>query len=216
MKQRIAALMVVCILALSVPAYSADNTKIRALYREPEIKVYVPSSAEAGELILNPRRLPVKVAGKVSSDEIINTPWTIENQSNVAIAVDAKVSAKVARRSKMELAEQSVKKDKSGYKMAFMFLDTIVTDPDMVVGELDWSSVYNAKKHLVITTSVDERANIMKLAAANEDGTTADGGVGAFHIGGDVAPKPEDDWNPAVDALTITVTLTFRPTTPET
>lgn len=215
MKQRIVSLLMVCILALTMPAQAfASETTITALYQEPEIKVKVNASNAAGELIINPYSLPMTVEGKVQFAQIVNMPWSIENQSEVAINVDAQVSAEVAEGSTMQLSKKSVKTNESEEKLAFMYLDMKVTDPDVVLTDLNWfETVYSKSRQLLITESINERKKVMTLAAANEDGTTANGGVGAFHIYGNANPDPVDDWDPSTDKVTIEVVLTFRPTT---
>lgn len=216
MKKRIITLLMVGILALSMPVsvFGAYDTKIFALYEEPEIRVNVPAG---GGLIINPYSLPVTVDGKVQFAKIINMPWSIENQSNVTVAVDVSVSAEVAANSTMELSERSAAWDRSGDKLAFMFLDRKVTDPGVVLTDLNWfDTVYNMREHIVITEYGDERENFMTLAAANADGTTANGGVGAFHIYGDAAPHPDEEWDPSTDKVSIEISYTFRPTVPAT
>lgn len=212
MKKRITVLLMVSILALTMTAgvYAAgQSTTITALYQEPAISVYVPS---AEEMILNPKGYPMTVAGKVQFAQIINMPWTIENRSEVAVTVDAKVTGKVAAGSKMTLASRSVAGSTSTAKQAFMFLNMKVMNPDDELLTEDWfNTTYDAKKHIVVGTSGVTRQDIMLLAPANEDGTTAEGGVGAFHIYGDATPTPAEEWNPKVDKVDVSVAFTFRP-----
>ena len=77
-----------------------SKVTINALYREPDIEVNVPS---AGQMYLNPKSLPMVVDGKVENKQIINTPWSIENQSEVAISVNAKIYATINRLLTQEL-----------------------------------------------------------------------------------------------------------------
>lgn len=216
MKKRITVLLMACILALSMPVsvLAAEGTKITALYKEPAIDVRVSSSATAGDLLINPYGLPVTVDGEVrSSAEIISKPWSIQNRSNVALRLDAKVSAQVGTNSKIEFCSRSVKTDRSGDKKVFLFLDYRVTDPDVALSDLNWDeTVYSRTKNIIITEYEEEREKIMTLAAADEDGSVANGGVGAFCIGGNVAPKPDEAWNPTVDRVAVNVVFTFHPT----
>ena len=203
MKKRIITLLMVGILALSMPVYvlGVNETKISVLYEEPEIKVNVP----------------ITVDGKVQFAKIVNMPWSIENMSNVAVTMDVSVAAEVAAGSTLELSDRSATRDRSGDKLAFMFLDKKVTDPGVVLTDLNWfDTVYNMREHIVITEYGDERENFMTLAAANADGTTANGGVGAFHIYGDAAPHPDEEWDPSTDKVSIEISYTFRPTVPAT
>lgn len=216
MKKRIITLLMVGILALSMPVYvlGVNETKISVLYEEPEIKVNVPTG---GGLIINPYGLPITVDGKVQFAKIVNMPWSIENMSNVAVTMDVSVAAEVAAGSTLELSDRSATRDRSGDKLAFMFLDKKVTDPGVVLTDLNWfDTVYNMREHIVITEYGDERENFMTLAAANADGTTANGGVGAFHIYGDAAPHPDEEWDPSTDKVSIEISYTFRPTVPAT
>lgn len=211
MKKRVLALLVVCILALSMPARicAAESTRILAVYQMPDINVQVNGAGSVGDVIINPYRLPIAVDGVVkSAEEIYNKPWSVVNKSDVAVRVDAKVSATVAKGSSIELATKSVRSDRSGYKMLFLFLDSKVVDPDTQVSELNWDeTVFSSKKHVVITEFEDERENLMSLAASGKEGS-----VGAFHIAGNAARKPDEAWDSEVDRVSVNVFFTFSPT----
>lgn len=212
MKRRITAVLIAIVFAvtMSISVFSARTTEIHAIYQEPRIEIVVPST---GQMWLNPRSLPVQINGNVEYPQIVNIPWSIENHSEVGIKVDAAVSARVASGSGIELSGSSVKNSKSKEKRIFLFLDMKVTNPGVDVGALDWgSTVYDSKRHMLITDYGNERANIMTLAPTNLDGTLANGGIGAFHLDGNVNPDPLGGWNPAKDMVTVKIVFTFRPT----
>ena len=130
MKKRILVLFMACILALSMSAAvfatGVSKVTINALYREPDIEVNVPS---AGQMYLNPKSLPMVVDGKVENKQIINIQWSIENQSEVAISVNAKIYATINRKSSMTLSSSSLAASTTRTKRAFIYLDKRVTDP---------------------------------------------------------------------------------------
>lgn len=217
MKRRLAAILMVIVSAVTVSTgalSSGTATEIHALYKEPVIDVRVPST---GQVLLNPESLPVNVGGHVESAQIVSTPWSIENYSEVGVKVDAVVSAEVAGGSTMEFYKRSVKTKKTRKKLVFMFLDMKVTDPGVSLEGLNWpETVYNSKKQILITEKANDRENIMILAPADINGNLSNGGIGAFHLGGDAVATPRDAWNPATDKMTVKISFTFRPARYET
>lgn len=213
MKRRAWAILIAVVFAVTVSTgvLSLPETTIFALYHEPKIEVVVPST---GEMLLNPKSLPVEFEGKVQWAQILHVPWSIENRSEVGIKVDAKVHGEVAKGSSIELCEYSVGNYRGEDKRVFMYLDMKVTDPDVNLrDDIDWTeTVFNRRKHIVVTEYEEERENIMTLAPANLDGTVAKGGVGAFHLNGNATPDPWDEWVPGIDRVTVKIVFTFRPT----
>ncbi len=213
MQRRIAAVFMALVFTVTVSTgvLSAGKTEISAIYQDPKIEVVIPST---GQMLLNPKRLPVQVEGKVQFAQILNIPWSIENHSEVGVKVDAVVSARVAPRSTLELSDRSVANDRGEDKQVFMYLDMKVTDPGVDLREdLNWfDTIYDANRQMLIMDYENERENIMTLAPANLDGTVADGGIGAFHINGDATPDPLYEWDPAKDKVTVKIVFTFRPT----
>ena len=205
MKKQMILLFMVSILALSmsVSSFAANNTKITALYQEPEIQVNIPGS---GGLVINPYQLPVTVEQKVQTSQIVHEPFIVINRSQIAIAVDVAVSAKIAEGSTMEFSGRSVAQDRSGDKVVFMFMDKRVTDPGVDATGLDWSTNFNSKNHLLISEEEDEREAMITLASADRERS-----VGAFHIAGNAARYPDEPWNPNVDKVSIEIVFTFRP-----
>ena len=214
MKKKTLILLMVCILALSmsVAVFAAGSSKItiNALYREPDIEVNVPA---AGEMYLNPKRLPLMIDGHIENGQIINTPWSIENQSEVTISVNAEVYAAINSRSDMTLSTSSLATSTSRNKRAFIYLDKRVTDPGTDLASLDWDqTVYNNKTQILVTEAGLERNNFMTLAGAAADGSVSPGGVGAFRLCGNAIANPVEEWNPVIDNIAVHITFTFRPT----
>lgn len=214
MKKKAMVLVMVCILALSMSAavYAAGSSKITisALYREPYIKVNVPS---AGQMYLNPKKVSLVVNGKVTSDQIINDPWSIENQSECAVSVNATVYATINSRSDLILASASLAGSTSRMKRAFIYLDKRVTDPGTDLSSLNWDqTVYNSSTQILVSETERERNNFMTLAGADESGAGLPGSVGAFRLSGDAVQNPSSEWNPAIDNIAVRITFTFRPT----
>ena len=214
MQKRRLVLFMACILALSMSAAvfatGVSKVTINALYREPDIEVNVPS---AGQMYLNPKSLPMVVDGKVENKQIINIPWSIENQSEVAISVNAKIYATINRKSSMTLSSSSLAASTTRTKRAFIYLDKRVTDPGVDLSTLDWDqSVYDGNVQLLVTEAGRERNNFLTLAGTDENGNALPGSVGAFRLNGDAVTNPREEWNPAVDNIAVHITFTFRPT----
>lgn len=211
MKRRITAILIAIVLAaaMSLGVLSAQTTEIHAIYSDPKIEIVVPST---GQMLINPGNLPVNVNGTVQSSQIVNTPWGIENHSEVAIKVDAVVTGEVAAGSTIEFSSRAVSR-RTRDKLVFLYLDMKVADPGMdLERDLNWSeTVYNSRKQMLITENENERANIMLLAPAKLDGSLSKGGIGAFYLNGSVTPDPEDEWNSDKDKVNVKIAFTFRP-----
>lgn len=212
MKRRITAILIAIVLAttMNLGVFSTGTTEIHAIYKDPKIQIVVPST---GQMLINPGQFPVNVNGTVQSSQIVNTPWSLENYSEVAIKVDAVVTGEVADGSTIEFSSRSVNR-RTRDKLIFLYLDMKVADPGMdLMRDLNWSeTVYNSRKQMLITEDENERANIMLLAPAKLDGSLSKGGIGAFYLNGNVAPNPEDEWNPDKDKVNVKIAFTFRPT----
>lgn len=212
MKKRVFALLAACLVFISIvtQASAASVTRrvrITALVKLPVISIVVPST---GVVYLNPRSLPVKLQGKVDSSTIVNVPWAIENRSEVPLQVNASVTGTVKSTSDMSLSSASVANSTSTAKRAFMYLSCKRADPGDDVNDLSWPA-FDPVKNIVVSTSTRSKNNILTLAAGNEDGTTAAGGVGVFRLSGDVTPNPREAWNPNKDLVNVSVAFTFVP-----
>lgn len=88
------------ILTAAVPALAATTTRITGAYEEPDIQVLIPT---AGQAVINPYKLPVKVTADEPDDtvelevktgnQIATRPLVGVNLGKVALKVGAKVSA---------------------------------------------------------------------------------------------------------------------------
>ena len=126
------------------------------------------------------------IDGHRENGQIINTPWSIENQSAVTISVNAEVYAVINSRSDMTLSTSSLATSTSRNKRAFIYLDKRVTDPGTDLASLDWDqTVYNNKTQILVTEAGLERNNFMTLAGAAAD---------------------------VIDNIAVHITFTFRPT----
>lgn len=212
MKKKVFALLAACLVFISIvtqasAASVSRKVRISALVKLPVISIVVPST---GVVYLNPRSLPVKLQGKVESSSIVCIPWAIENRSEVPVQVNASVVATIKSTSDMSLSSSSVAGATTTAKRAFMYLNCRRADPGDDIGDLSWPA-FDAKKNIVVSTSSREKNNILTLAAGNEDGTTAEGGVGVFRLSGDVTPNPREAWNPAKDLVNVSITFSFVP-----
>lgn len=213
MKKKVFALFAACRVFLSIvtqasAASTSRRVRISALVKLPVISIVVPST---GVVYLNPKSLPVKLQGKVDSSSIVNMPWAIENRSEVPIQVSASVEGTVKNTSDMVLSNSSVANSTTTAKRAFLYLNCQQADPGDDVNDMSWPAFDPAKNIVVSTSTVRTKKNILTLAAGNEDGTTAAGGVGVFRLSGDVTPNPKEAWNPNKDLVNVSITFTFTP-----
>lgn len=212
MKKKVFALFAACLVFISIVTQASAasvtrNVRISALVKLPVISIVVPTT---GIVYMNPRSLPVKLQGKVDSSTIVNVPWAIENRSEVPIQVDASVEGTIKSTSDMTLSNASVANSTTTLKRAFMYLSCQRADPGDDINDLSWPA-FDPQKNIVVSTSTRSKKNILTLAAGNEDGTTAEGGVGVFRLSGDVTPNPREAWNPAKDLVNVAITFTFVP-----
>lgn len=212
MKKKVFALFAACLVFVSIvtqasAASVSQKVRISALVKLPVINVVVPTT---GVVYMNPRSLPVKFQGKVVTSSILNVPWAVENHSEVAIQVNTSVTGTIYRTSKLSLSSVSVAGSTSTDKEVFMYLECQQADPGDDINELSWSA-FDPEKCVVISTSTEEKNNIITLSPGNVDGTTAAGGVGVFHLNGDVTPNPDTAWSPSRDLVNVAIAFTFTP-----
>lgn len=184
------------------------STTITAKTRLPVIKVTVPST---GRVYLNPFKLEVAIDGEYRYDQILCTPCSIANESDIPLAVDVRVTGQINSGSDMLLSTSSTKDSTSTSKRAFVYFEIHSSnspDPD----DVRWDKEYDKTKHIVVTNSDEGRSKtkILTLAAKDLDGDVANGGYAAFRLSGDAIMTPKNEWT-AKDGLSVEVAFTFTP-----
>lgn len=143
------------------------------------------------------------------SEQIISSPATIANLSEVPVAVNVRIASQVKPGSTMTLA--SAPTGGAGTeKSAFVYFEIKQTnsdDPETV----QWAPSYDAAKHIAVTTGEPvTRQNIMTLPARTLDGEVAENGYASFRLTGDAVKEPTDAWSNK-DGVIVLVAFTFTP-----
>ena len=204
-----AVLALVLLFSAQPAAMAAGNmrsTIIRANCRLPIIRVTVPTRAS---VYFNPLRFPVSIGDGETDEQIISTPASIANESEVPLEVDVTVTGAVKTGSTMTLA--SAPTGGTGTeKSAFVYFEMKQADSEYPE-DVAWDPAYDASKHIAIVpgTSIT-RQSMLTLPARTLDGEVAEGGYAPFRLSGDAVKNPTNAWN-IRDGIYVTVAFTFTP-----
>lgn len=192
--------------AMAANTGNKRSTVITATSKMPVIRVTVPTR---GTVYINPLKVPVSIGDWESEDQIISTPNSIANKSDVPVAVDVTVTGIIKTGSTMTLASYPTNgrgTDKSAF-IYFEITQSDYDDPDYA----DWAPSYNASKHIAIVDGVPiTQEKIITLPAKTLEGEVAEGGYAPFRLTGDAVQEPEVAWN-SRDGINVTVAFTFTP-----
>ncbi len=206
-------------MSLAVPAFAADSeTVITATYAETTLDVVVPADTNA---TINPYGLPVTMADAttvLSGQPItIATPLMIENQSPVALKVDASITTTVTglalATTKTSVAGGTAKEVYAEFQ-AFeaagidgaAALDPTTTNPA-------WAALTDDDAVLTATLSSTAAATTtgdLVLREGDEAGMAQDGSIAFVRLSGVAAKKPATAWA-TTDKLVATITYSFEP-----
>jgi len=194
------------------PAFAAKgnvrSTKLKVVPKLPQIRVMVPTT---GSVYLNPFKRTVTSTtgtGEDNNGAIISVPSSIANLSEVPIEVNVSVTGAVKSGSTMKLSE-TPSMESTG-KQAFMYLEMRVVNPTTPLENISWSSSYDESSHVRVSRTAQVKKNMVTLKAANEQGEATNGGVAAFHLGGDTKNDTTNAWRTS-DGVNVTVAFTFTP-----
>lgn len=205
-------------MSLAVPAMAADSqTVITATYAATTLDVVVPANTNA---TINPYGLPVTMEDgltTISGQPItIPTPLTVQNQSSVALKMDAKIATTVENGMTLDTAAGSY--DAESNKKLYVefqafetaFDGTTILDPTKSgpawVGLKDDGAVL--KVALDTANDVDTTNSGTLVLREGKDGMAQVGGVAFVRLSGKVAKKA--DWA-MTDKLVATITYSFEP-----
>lgn len=214
--------------SLSAPAFAAgvtppaantatsleQNTSFSTTVQVPTINITVPNT---GAVVINPYGMTVQNdAGDDVTDQIVSATQYIANSSDVALSVSATVTGTLPTGKKdVKFATASTK---GGTKALttndiFMYFEIGPATANDGSGDPTWPASYVARpeatqvvKQVLVGAKATKVANVLTLAAGNEDVTYA-----AFRLTGDVVSAPTRAWV-ADDAVSVAVAFTFTPT----
>ena len=208
-------------MSLAVPAFAADSqTVITATYAETALDVVVPANTNA---TINPYGLPVTMEDgltTISGQPItIPTPLTVQNQSSVALKMNAKITTTVETGMTLETTKGSDYDTNTSKELyvefqAFetAFDGTTVLDPTKTgpawAGLEDGDAALSAplKTTAAVDTATDGTGSI--VLREGKDSLAQAGGVAFVRLSGAVAKKAT--WA-ATDKLVATITYSFEP-----
>lgn len=178
---------------------------IEATCRLPIIRVTIPTRAE---VYLNPFEIPVSIGGIESAAQVISTPASIANMSEVPLKVDVTVTGTIKENSTMALTETPTGGTGSD-KEAFVYFEIVQANtgnPD----DVTWAVAYDASKHIVVKNGAVTKENVLTLPAKTSNDEVAENGYAPFRLAGDAVEEPTDEWNED-DGIDVTVAFTFTP-----
>lgn len=210
-------------LSMAVPAFAADtdleqSTEITGTTQTPTISISVPAT---GAVVLNPYKMSVDLSedqdgSEVVTNQIISATNYIKNKTDVALAVSATVTGKVAGEAVFATATTQGTKAVTT-KSAFVYLEVIdtgagedgdATAPATAPTDASWKA-YDAKavNQVLLSAKAVTKANMLTVPAVAADNSS----FIAFRLAGDAASAPTKAWTSA-DTVSATIAFTFTPT----
>ena len=207
-------------LSLAAPAFAADSqTVITATYAETPLDVVVPANTNA---TINPYGLPVTMEDgltTLSGQPItIATPLTVQNQSSVALKMNAKITTTVETGMTLEAADggdydtntaKELFVEFQAFETAFdgtTVLDPTKTGPAWAGLEDDAAALNVTLKTTAVDTAADGNGSI--VLREGKDSLAQAGSIAFVRLSGKVAKKAT--WA-ATDKLVATITYSFEP-----
>ena len=207
-------------MSLAVPAFAADSqTVITATYAETALDVVVPANTNA---TINPYGLPVTMEDgltTLSGQPItIATPLTVQNQSSVALKMDAKITTNVETGMTLETTKGSDYDTNTSKELYVEFqafetafdgttvLDPTKTGPAWAGLEDDAAALNVTLKTTAVDTAADGNGSI--VLREGKDSLAQAGSIAFVRLSGKVAKKAT--WA-ATDKLVATITYSFEP-----
>lgn len=181
--------------------YKTGELKVDGEFVVPTIKVDL-SQAGATKIAINPYGLSATVTGVTGADlkeQLVNKVETIENKSEVALAVNATVSAVAEGKAKLATAAVAAT-EKTNSIFAYLQMDMGDT--------VDSTKAFNAKgtDQVVFAAKATTKKGMVTL----KDASAADSKKAAYKILGNVAPNPTAVWADT-DIAKFTIVFDFEP-----
>lgn len=213
-KRLLCAILALVLLCAAQPAALAAaatgnkrSTDVKATSRLPVIQVTVPTR---GTVYINPLKLPVSIGDWEANDQIVSTPNTLANHSEVPVSVDVEVTASVKSGSTMRLVSGPTGGVGTN-KDAFIYFEMVQADSEYPE-DAEWASGYDASKHIIVGDGIPtSKTGMVTLPARNLlDAEVAPGGYAPFRLAGDAVVEPDTPWNNK-DGINVTIAFTFTP-----
>lgn len=182
--------------------YAASEITVTSEYAVPTIKVELSNTSK--KIAINPYGLTVSVAGipvgdDLQKEQLVNKVESITNDSEVALSVNATVSAVVKGKAKLATAPvQSAEKANS----IFAYLQIDVGDDIVAATEFDAKNTNQA----VFAAKESSKKEMVTLKDKNQ--TT--GKKASFKIRGNVAANPTQIWEDE-DGVDFKIVFDFEP-----
>lgn len=214
MKKKLLSMVLAGALVLSAGSVSqaADNSKtfdVTGTYTEPTITVTLSNAST--QLAINPYGLTQAVTGIVVGDDLqkeqlVNKVETITNASNVALAVNAKVSATPSGNLKLATAAFKDRlSEKTNSIFAYLHMEKGAAAAAIAAGTTATAYDSKAGNQVVFGTKETTKKGLVTLDSAS--GTDK---VASFKILGDVAPNPTTPWSTG-DKVDFNIVFDFEP-----
>ena len=163
------------------------------------IKVNVPA---AGQIVINPYGLPVKIGDETSMEQIASETLTMINEGETPVVVSASAVGSVSERSSLTYAAQPPQE--SGAKEIFLYAEFQKEDDS-------WLGSYTgADNQVLISEQISAPKEVLTLGAGTSQGV--------FRLFGAATVSPADPWC-SDDVISVTLTFTFTtlddPSVPE-
>lgn len=186
--------------------YAANEITADGIYEAPVIKVDL-SDTTGKKVAINPYGLTASVAGIAVGDdlqkvELVNKVETIENKSDVDLAVNATVRAEASTGVKLATAKV-LNTEKSNAVFAYLEMETKANPANPTItgaeytGKLQNQVVFTGKD-----TTKKEMVALDKMGGSNP--------VAAYKIQGSVAKNPTTIWT-AAHKVDFKITFDFEP-----
>lgn len=167
---------------------------------EPVVSVRVPAE---GWVIVNPYGIEVERDDVVSQEEIVSSILTFENRGATPIQVDARAVGTTSPQSGVRFVETPPAPDAAD-KELFLYAEF---QPSSGAG-VSWMGTFlNAPNQLMVTSDERTKSGVLELGPAGSPDS-----LGAMHVSGSLATRPEQPWTPA-DDFKVNIIFTF--TAPE-
>ncbi len=182
--------------------YAAPEIKAEGSYTPPTIKVDL-SDTSSKTVAVNPYGLAVDTVNGVSTDadkkaQLVNKTETIENKSEVALAVNATVTATAKGKAKIATAPVVPTTEKANSIFAYLQVEAGAT---ITAGD------YNAKDPNKVAFATKPAT---KKAMVTLDKSTSTGKTASYKILGSVAANPTTPWE-TEDGADFSIIFDFEP-----
>lgn len=197
--------------------YESGEITAEGEYDPPTIKVEMSDTMTGRKLAINPYGLQVSLPGTMIGDpsqkeQLVNSVQTIKNKSEIALAVNATVQAKVVSpvsgsklKPNIKMAAEPIDAATETSNSVFAFLNikaNTVQEP-MLSEDIEYQ---NGDNQIVFATKAATKRAMVTLDSGNKAGGK---NVASYKILGNVAMNPQIPWTP-VDKVDFSIIFDFE------